>query len=388
MLQSPRYNFTDILSAPARAVSARRILVMTVFLLIGLMIYNAFTYLALAIAGERPGIIWDVYGLLPFMWFTLENSIARVIFYAGIALSGLSVMLGLFSVAIIEIEEIRGNRFLSARKAIAVGLRRFGQIFASELAIVLALVFLIGAGALLGLITRIPYLGEWIFGIFFVLPNFLVAMLAMLVVAVLSISVLLLPITAAAERHGQAFSAILETFSTIIRQPVRWFGYTVYSLVAAKIFGFVYAYAAYRAIQFLVWTASLGGGSIPVDLVRSGLAHLPVRSDVAQFVFTIFPGIDWGFTVARYTMTGGNNASSYLMAVMLFVCFTTIAAYMLSVIATAQARTYVALRFRKDNYAVDAEKPLFFTDEWVNPSPHDPEPPDPGNPPQQDKAPD
>ncbi len=384
MLQSPRYNFTDILSAPARAVSARRILVMTVYLLMALLVYNAFTYIALTVAGEKPGLIWDVYGLLPFVWFSMESWLARLVFYAGIALSGLFVMMGMFSVAIIEIEEIRGNRFMSARKAIAFGFKRLGQVFASELAMVLALAFLIGAGALLGLLTRIPYLGEWIFAIFFVLPNFLVAMLAMLVVAVLSVSVLLLPITAAAERHGQTFSAILETFSTIIRQPVRWVGYTAYALVSAKIFGFVYAYAAFRAIQFLVWTASLGGGSIPDDLVRSGLAHLPVRSDVAGFVFTLFPGVDWGFTVTRYISTGGTSASSYLMAVMLFVCFTTIIAYMLSTIATAQARTYVALRFRKDNYAIDAEKPLFFTDEWVNPGPNDPEPPDPANPPKRD----
>jgi hypothetical protein len=380
MLQSPRYNFTDILAAPARALSARRILAMTVFLLFALLVYNAFTYLALTIAGERVGLIWDVYGLLPFVWFTFQSWLARIVFYAGIAVSGLSVMAGLFSVAIIEIEEIRGNRFLSARKAIALGLRRFGQLFSAELAIVLALVFLVGAGALLGLITRIPYLGEWIFAIFFVLPNFLVSMLAMLVVAVLAISVLLLPATAAAERHGQAFSAILETFSTIIRQPVRWVGYTAYALVSAKVFGFVYAYAAYRAIQFLVWTASIGGGSVPVDLVRSGLAHLPVRSQFAQFVFNVFPGIDWGFSISRRIATGGESASGYLMAAMLFVCFATIVAYMLSVVATAQARTYVALRFRKDNYAIDAEKPLFFTDEWVNPSPHDPEPPDPANP--------
>jgi hypothetical protein len=112
----------------------------------------------------------------------------------------------------------------------------------------------------------------------FAIPNFVVALFAIFIIFVLSLTVVLLPAVAAAERRGETFTAILETFSTIILQPFRWFGYTVYSLVAAKVCGFIYAYFAYRAVQFLIWSASLGGGERLGRLGQSGMAHLPFRS--------------------------------------------------------------------------------------------------------------
>ena len=64
----------------------------------------------------------------------------------------------------------------------------------------------------------------------------------------------------AADRAGETFTAILETFSTVIRQPVRWLSYTAYALVAGKVASFVYAYFCFRAVQFIGWSAGLGGG--------------------------------------------------------------------------------------------------------------------------------
>ena len=55
------------------------------------------------------------------------------------------------------------------------------------------------------------------------------------------------------------------------------------------------------------------------------------------------------------------------MAFMLFVIFASIFGYMLSVIATAQARAVVIIRKLKDDYNIADEKPLFYKEEHVNP---------------------
>jgi len=60
------------------------------------------------------------------------------------------------------------------------------------------------------------------------------------------------------------------------------------------------------------------------------------------------------------------SAISYFMAVMLFLIFASILGYALAIVAAAQARGYVALRYLKDNYSIAAEESLFFTDEPVN----------------------
>ena len=52
---------------------------------------------------------------------------------------------------------------------------------------------------------------------------------------------------------------------------------------------------------------------------------------------------------------------------MLFLIFASIIGYMLAIVATAQARGYVVIRFLKDTHKVPDESPLFFEEEHVNP---------------------
>jgi hypothetical protein len=178
---------------------------------------------------------------------------------------------------------------------------------------------------------------------------------------------LLLPAVAAAERHGETFNALLETFSSVIRQPLRWFGYTIYALVAAKLCSFIYAYFSYRALQFITWASSLGGGAKLNQLMADGLSHLPVGSEFVRETLNLFPGLDFGFTLSRWARGSGDDPASYLISLMLLILFVSVIGYAGAVIAVAQARGYIAIRKWKDNYSIPDEDPLFFTEEHVNP---------------------
>jgi len=358
MTKSMNFDFRDILWAPAKAFSAKKIFVATFFLCLSLIIYNIFTYLSLILDGESVKFVFSVFGFFPFYKVVYSHIIAQIVFLVGIGLSVVVIMLGLLGASILEVEALRGNRFFSAWGAIAFSFRRGKQIFLSELALVLFIAFIIIAIALFGLVCRIPFIGAWLYALLFLIPGFIIALLAVFILAVFLISIILLPSIAAAERKGESFTAILETFSTIIRQPLRWLFYTAYVLVAAKIVSFVYAYFCYRAVQFLAWSAKLGGGINMERWVKAGLAHLPVKSDIVRETFNIFPGIDWSVSLSKYIHGGSYGASTHLMALMLFLIFISIIGYFLSVIATGQARTYIVIRYYKDDYNIVAEKPL------------------------------
>lgn len=368
-MQFPFYfDFRDVLSAPAGALSAKRIFVMTLFLCAALAVYDLITYLALMVDGENIGSARSVYGAFPIDTFDFDSTGAAIVFWVGLAAAAFVIMMGIFAVAAFEIESLRGHRFMGIRCAIGFTLNRFKQIFLSHLSMVSFLLLILLLVVLYGLIGRIPGVGEWIFSIFFVIPGFILAIFTVFIILVLILSVILLPAVAAADRNGETFDSILETFSTIIRQPIRWVLYTAYSGVAAKVCGFVYAYFAFRAIQFLTWGGSIGGGEKITELVKAGANNLPIRSEVVGYTFNIFAGIKWGIDIPQWARGSfSDSAVSYLMAFMLFLIFASIYGYMLSVIATAQARAFVIIRYLKDTYRITDEKPLFLEEEHVNP---------------------
>lgn len=357
----------DVLKAPAYALSAKQILVMTFFLCLGMVVYDIFVYLAYLVDGQNLGTVFRVFGFFPFGLPSVHSWFAWLIYVVGFVLTILSVMLGFFGVAAINIEQIRGNRFMSWSAAIRFSFSRFGQLFLAELAVALFVALIIGLFVVLGLVARIPVVGEWIYALFFAIPNFVIALLTVFVIFVFSLSVILLPAVSAAEHHGEAFGVIVETFSTIIRQPLRWFGYTIYAVVAAKLSSFVYAYFSFRAIQFLVGATMLGGGDGVYSLVKGGLSHLPANSEFVRETFNVFPGIDWSFSVAYWMRGGSNSAAGYLMAVMIFLIFASVIGYFFATIAAGQACGFASIRIIKDEYNIAEESPMFFTDEHVNP---------------------
>ncbi len=367
MSDKPKYNFHDIIWAPVLAMKAKKILVMTISLVAALLIFDLFAYLAPAAEGENLEQIWAAYGFFPAYNIGYANAFGQVIYSLGVIGALLAIMLGMFCVAAIEIEDVRGNPFMSARKAIKFGLSRFNQLFLSELAIAAFLGFIVLLFFLFGLIGRIPFIGEWIVSIFFVFPGFIVAMVTLFVFVVFQVSLLLMPAVAAADKTRESFQTILQTFSTIIRQPFRWAGYTLYALVAGKLAAFVYAYFCYRAVQFSVWASALGGGEKIEKLVRSGLSHLPLRSDLVEQTLCVLPGVDWSISLGKYATGGSDMAAGHLMSVMLFLIFVSIIGYFLAILATAQARTFIAIRYISDGYELHTEDSLFHQDENLNP---------------------
>jgi len=367
MEPAPSFSFRDVLWAPARALSAKQIFSMTLFIVVALAIYDIFFYLAFLIDGQSLSVVFSAYGFFPVGGLSFGSIAALIIFYVGIALALFSLMLGFLAVSAINIEAVRGNRFFSTKDAIWFALARFRQLFLAESAIVLFVAFIVLLFVLLGLISRLPFVGEWVFAILFVIPNFIIALFSIFIIFVFTLTFLLLPAVASAERHGETFAAILETFSTIIRQPFRWAGYTIYSFFAAKICSFVYAYFCYRAVQFMVWSTSLSGGDRLKSLVTTALGHLPIKSNLAREAFYVLPGVDFGVSLPRSYPGGFDEPVSYLIAFMLFLIFASILGYLLAIVAASQARGYVALRYIKDGHNIAKEDPLFFTDEHINP---------------------
>lgn len=366
-----RYNFRGIISAPVEALKAKKILVCSLYILGALFIYDIFVYLASVLDGSSS-FTYSSFGLLPVTLLRFEGTFAALLYYIGIGLSGLILMIGAMAIAIMDIENLRGNPFVSASEAIGFSLKRAKPLLLSWLAIVLFLGFIVLLGMIIGLITRLPFVGEFLYSFFFFFPNFIVAIFAVLIIFIMFIGILLSPAAVSAEIKGETFNSILGLFSTIIRQPVRWTAYTLYTAAAGKIAAFIFAYFAFRAVQFLKLVTSVGGGSKIDNIISSGMMHLPIQSDWIMFTTNIFPGIRFGFDISRIsTGVAYEGITAYISAVSLFLIFLIIWGYIFSIVATGQTYTYLIIRKIRGGSDVTGETSIFSNSEKDIPSPEE-----------------
>lgn len=361
------YNFKSILLIPARALKAKKIFAASCALLAAYVVFTVFAYLALAIDGNSFTDIFDCYGLIPLELFTMDSLAASLVFFAGVLLSIFTLMLGIMAVAACDIEQLRGNPFFSAREAIRFSLKRSSQLFLSMLAVASFIGLIILLGVVVGLLARIPVVGELLYSIFFFFPNFIIALFTVVVVFVFILSVLVMPVTVIADRNRETFNSILETFLTLTRHPFHWAGHTLYAAVTAKACGFIFAYFAYRAMQLVHYSTFLGGGDKIKTIIASGAAHLPLNSAMVSFTTSLFPGIDFGFDISAWSAGGTDMFAGYIMMLALSAVFIVIWGYQLSVIATGQAYSFAIIKYIRDDYKIGDETSLFYEEDWVNP---------------------
>ncbi|MEE8576634.1 MAG: hypothetical protein V3T31_05210 [candidate division Zixibacteria bacterium] len=347
------YDLRDILAVPARALSAKQILIMTVGLIIALIFYNSAYYLAHLLAGSNLTALFAAKSFLPSPLSAPVTFWSGLLIAMGIVMAILTIMLSSLATAAINVERIRGNRFMTFSDGIRYALSRWRQIALAEIGIILFILFAVLLFVIAGLLGRIPYLGEWIYAAFFLIPAFFSGLFTVLVITVLVVSTVIMPAVAAVEMSRESFDLILETFSVIIRQPFRWLGYSMLLLLLAKVGSFIYAYAAFRTVQFMTAAVSISDSGRMHNLIGQALGHLPVDYDLVYGIFNLFPGIDFGVNVMQYATHTPSSAAAYLLSAMLFLILASIAGYAMNIIAVGQAYAYIIICNEKDALCIN-----------------------------------
>jgi hypothetical protein len=361
------HDIRAVLEAPGKALALKKIFSASVFLLLGYLIYVIFTYLALLYDSVSFEYIWQSYGVFPIKLFAFDASVATIIQFIGIGLTLLCLSLAIMANAVIHFEELRGDFFFSASSAIRFAFARTPTLMLGYFSLGAFVAFICLLAFLAGLIGRIPFIGELLIGVFYIVPIFLTLVFTVFIVFVSIAGVLLLPVIIAAQKEKEVFDSLLQLFSIIVKEPVRFIWYTAITCILAKIASFVMAYLFYRTIQFSRMILSLGGGQKIDNMFASAYAMLPMDSPILFFVTNIFPGIAFGFGFARWGYGEGQSVGAVLLAISLFLLFVVILGYTVSVLSAGLARGYAVIRRMKDDYLIIDEKPMEAGENYVNP---------------------
>lgn len=352
-----KFDLRDLLRAPRLALSLQRMWIMLVGLGLGWLIYALFTYLALMLVGGGMSDLWHRFGLLPVLsglsgglpWYSW------VLHLLGTAVALVALLLAQTALARAVYMSAKGEHFYSIKQSYAFARRKFGAVLMTPLALGLLILLLVTGSFLVGLLGRIPWVGE--LGVaFFSLIWFVLALLLVYLSMVFCVSLFLAP-AIVATTDEDAFEAIFQLFALTWRQPWRLLLYGLVTWLLAVVALGLFAAFCKEGVVLTNYLFSFFMGSNFSDLANNGQALVQAWSATGEeALFWLFRGFTpyLFFTQEFYYLPVQELArpsvavAGYLYAFGLLVLAGWVVAYGFATLNTGAVLAYLALRKRKD----------------------------------------
>jgi hypothetical protein len=345
------FDIRDIFQAPRLALSGKKILIQCLGLVIGYLGYLILTYIAFITSGMTFSDIWESYGLFPLWGFTFTHWFSWLIFIIGCLFLIATWLLASAAVGKVTYEQLKGDEFYSAKDSLKF-LKKHGKtVLLTPLSLAVFSLILVVGGVIVGLLGKIPYVGELGLGIFYAVPIFVVAFFVIYTLFIFVFSLLLTPAVVATLKED-IFEAIVQLFSSIWSQPWRFFLYTALTGVLAKLGTFVLGYFTFRSIQLLNWSCGFLMKEKLTDIIDGALSYLTLPSWFFNFFTNIFPGIHFKFHLPDIGfgafLNWSESISAFLIGITFILIIFGVVSYGLATISTGQTLTYIIIRQKKD----------------------------------------
>jgi len=345
------FDFRDVFRAARIGLSAKKMWVLFLSLLLAHVIYLILGYVALLASGFSLQTIWQSYGLFPvavvdqFAWYNW------VIY--GLALF-FCVVIFLFASAIvarISYEQLKGDEFYTAGDAFRFARRHWKAVVVTPFSFVAIIAFVIVCGIILGLAARIPYVGELGFSILLI-PIVLVSLCIVLTGVVTMLSLVLGPAIVATTGED-TMETIIQNFSTLWSQPWRLGVYEAILATITTIGSYILSLLTFCALVLIYWVCGLLMGPKMAHITSKALQYVPTSCPF----FENFTDYFWSPKIAHWLpaiplpqkmgITG--EIAAVISGLFLVVIVWGVASYAWSSVAVGQAIIYLILRKKKDD---------------------------------------
>ena len=235
------FDVRDIFRAPRLALSGKKIIVFIQANLIGYFAYWIFNYLGAMVHGVSFSDTWSMYGLYPCL-LTIESLplLPCILFWAGIVFWFFAISLGSTAVSRITYRQLKGDEFYSGSDAWNYVKRHWHPIIYSSISLLLILVFLFVVAGILGLIGKIPYVGEFLFVLPYLL-YFFGSVFTIYTGIVLLVSLIYTP-SIVATYEEDTMGTVWHNFSITWGQPWRMISYHFVLLPILLIGGYLFSH--------------------------------------------------------------------------------------------------------------------------------------------------
>jgi hypothetical protein len=346
------FDIRDVFRAPRLALSAKKILLQFIGLVAGYLGYLIFTYLAFFSGGVGFSEVWDLHGLFPLGDFPFTEWYSWVIFAVGIVWALICWLLASTMVGKVTYEQLKGDDFYSSKEAFRFLKKHWGPAFFSPLSLLAFIAFLLICGIIVGLLGKIPYVGELGIGIFYLIPLFAVALTLAYVIFMFFISLLLAPAVVAALKED-TFETLVQIFSTVWNQAWRFLLYTGLLGVMSKIGIFIFGYFSFRAVQLIHLSCGVFMKIKLADVTEEALSYITIPQHILGYFSNIFAGVNFAFHLPEIGpglyLNWSQQIAAFLIGISLIIIIFMVLSYGLAIISTGQTVTYIILRRKKDD---------------------------------------
>ena len=346
------FDVRDVFRAPRLALSAKKILLQFVGLVAGYVGYLVFTYLAFVASGLACSETWKYHGLFPLSDFPFVSWYSWAIFGVGVFWAVICWLLASTMVGKVTYEQLKGDDFYSSKEAFRFLKKHWAPAFLSPLSLLVFIAFLIICGVIIGLLGKIPYIGELGIGIFYLIPLFAAGLCLAYVIFVFFVSLLTAPAVVATLKED-TFETLVQIFSTLWNQAWRFFAYTGLIGVMSKVGMFVFGYFSFRAIQLVNASCGVFMKEKLADITEEALSYVTIPEHILDYFSNIFAGIDFGFHLPEIGpgiyLNWSGQIAAFLIAISLIIVIFMVLSYGLAIISSGQTVTYIILRRKKDD---------------------------------------
>ncbi|RKZ06482.1 hypothetical protein DRQ25_13815 [Candidatus Fermentibacteria bacterium] len=338
MAEELTFTVKDIPACTRYGFSARKIWIFFKTLVLSWVIWDFFVYLGFFAAGYDLASVWSQSRLLPLpgslFW---ADPVPVILLAAGVVLIIYVLMRGSLMVSKMTFQQLRGDEFFSASDAASFAKEHTVPLISIPSMLVLTLLLIYGAGALTGLISRIPAAGP-VAAALLSLPLWGAMLLGVLTLLALILSLKLMPAIVACT-GGDSFESIFEVFSTLTSQSWRLFLYWLLSILVIVLGVSAFLLLSSVAISFLSLSVSAGAGDTGlVAALTSGPQML------APEALPFFAGL-LGQQGDIHSWSGPAGLLAGISGTAIFLI---IISYFLSSCSSAWTLIYVVLKYRKD----------------------------------------
>ncbi len=362
------FDVRDIFRAPRMALSGKKIFIFTAASFIGYVAYWLLAYFALGVSGTGFSIAWSTYGLYPFIGCSILTLFGKILYWIGTLILFYAISLACTAVARVTYKQFKGDEFYSAGDAFKFVKKLWHPIVFTWVSFVLIiLVFLMGA-AVFALFGYIPYIGEFLFAIPY-LMYFFGSLFVVYTAVVFLISFIYTPAIVAIYEED-TMGSVFQSYSLTWSQPWRILLYHGILIPIAMLGIYLFKYfwfASYKlvnAVFGMEWVQSLFG----LNWFTSGKL-----ADIANWAWTTVnpyslcvkdagcasshccnewsccTWFDMSVVKADITLNGTEYIAGIILAFFLFLLVLSVISYGLSILSVGEALMFVIFKKKSDD---------------------------------------